>query len=84
MRKEWTPTTESEIKRLKGMMRSCFAYDGLSKDNTYIAKYEDKLGSELFNKVYDEHEIYLNESFKVERSVYTDSEGCTYNRLIEV
>ena len=83
MNNEWKPTIESYTKRLKGLMQSCYAYDGLSKDNSYIAKYEDKLGTELFNKVYDEHKTYLEDMFTILRGVGSDSEGNVYNSLQE-
>ena len=73
----------STIERMKSMMRSGFAYDSLSKDNSYIVEYKEKLGVELFNEVYDEHEKYLNDTFTVERNVGSDSEGNSYNSLVE-
>jgi hypothetical protein len=81
--KDWIPTIESETKRLKEMMKSCFAYHSLSKTNNYIAKYEAKLGTKLFNEIYDSYEIELNNKYTVKSDVYTDGEGCSYNSLIE-
>jgi len=89
---EWlkSNTTPEQIKEektiisFKSMMDSCFTYDGLTKDNDYIKKYRYELGVELFNKVYDEHSKHLNENYIVNRDVYTDHEGCTYNSLIKM
>lgn len=75
---------EKTIGSLKSMMDSCFTYDGLTKDNSYIKKYRYDLGIELFNKIYDEYSKHLNENYIVNRGVYTDHEGCSYNSLIKM
>jgi len=71
-------------KGLRGMIESCFAYGGLSKDNRYILPYIDKLGEQEFHRIYDEHAKYITENFEVEYDVATDSEGCTYNSLKQI
>ena len=73
-----------EIKYMKSMMDSCYAYDSLSKDDRYLAKYKTRLGEETFNKVYAEHKDYLIKTFKVIRGTYTDHEGLTYNSLEKI
>tara|TARA_R110000787_G_scaffold71266_6_gene158710 strand:- start:455 stop:697 length:243 start_codon:yes stop_codon:yes gene_type:complete len=75
---------EEKIDWLKQYMSSCYAYDELSKDNKYISKYENILGRELFNKVYDEESKNLKDNYKITRNVYTDHEGCTYNTLEKI
>jgi hypothetical protein len=75
---------KKEIRWLKRMMSSCYAYDGLSKDNTYVSKYKDILGEELFNKVYDEEHKNLRDNYKIIRNVHKDHEGLTYNSLEKI
>ena len=76
---------EQQIKFLKDMVESCYLYDGVERNSynyhTYIKKYEDILGMELFEKVYFEHLEYLKNNFTISIGVYTDSEGLTYNSL---
>lgn len=43
--------------------------------------YKDKLGEEIFEQVYETHLSDLKENYLVDLSVYTDSEGLTYNSL---
>lgn len=83
-------TQQDEIKCLKGMLDSCFAYDNITDINEYRKKYsyeryvkpyEEKLGIDLFNMIYEDHLNNLIKNFKVVRGVYTDNEGCTYNSL---
>lgn len=69
------------ITRLKGMIKSCYAYDSLHPDNPYLKEYREELGTIIYNAVYEEQVKYLTENFTIERGTYTDSEGCTYNRL---
>jgi hypothetical protein len=72
---------------MKEMMESCYTYGGADKDSynyeRYILKYKDKLGEELFNKVYDEHLRDLKENYLVENNTYTDCEGLTYSNLVK-
>jgi hypothetical protein len=75
---------EKETKALKSMMKSCFTYGGLTKDNTYINKYVYSLGMKLFNKVYDEYSKYIKENYFIIKDVYTDYEGCSYNSLKKI
>ena len=75
---------ENEIKYMKSMMQSCYAYDSLSKDDRYLVKYIDILGEDVFNSTYDEYEEYLRTNYRVERNTFTDNEGVTYNSLIKI
>jgi hypothetical protein len=78
----------SELERtefsMKSMMVSCYTYGGLERGshnfNQYLKEYENKLGVEVFNEVYNEQLEYLN-GFEVVQNVYTDSEGLNYNSL---
>jgi hypothetical protein len=78
---------QQEIKLMKEMMESCYTYGGADKDSynyeRYILKYKDKLGEELFNKVYDEHLRDLKENYLVENNTYTDCDGLTYSNLVK-
>jgi hypothetical protein len=84
-------TQQDEIKSLKSMLDSCFAYDSISDVNDYrktysfaqyVLPFEKKLGKPLFDEIYNAHLINLIQNFKVERGVFTDGEGCTYNSLV--
>lgn len=74
---------EEQIKSMQSMMRSCYTYFSLNKENKYLAKYKEILGEEKFNEVYDEHKKYLEDTYTIERDTFTDSEGVTYNSLIK-
>jgi len=75
---------QDTIKSFKSMIRSLYCYDGLKKDSTYLTNYINKLGETNFNKIYDEYSKELQDNFKIVRGVYTDHEGCTYNKLEEI
>jgi len=75
---------EDNIKSCKSMMDSLYAYDGLSKDNSYLSQYIKRLGEAKFNEIYDEYSNYLTKTFTVTRGVHTDHEGCTYNSLTKI
>lgn len=72
-----------EIKYMKGMMRSCYAYHSLWKTNSYIAKYELILGGTVFNRVYDKYGKYLSDTFTIQNDVGTCSDGLSYNSLVK-
>lgn len=76
---------QDKIEALKRMMRSCYAYESLYVDsydyNTYILKYKHILGKELFDKTWNDHKKYLEDTYIVSRNTFTDSEGLTYNSL---
>jgi len=84
---------QNEIKSLKAMLGSCYAYDVITDNDAYrkswsfgryVKPYEQKLGKELFDEVYNGELNHLRENFKVVRGIYTDHEGCTYNSLVAV
>lgn len=71
------------IENLKEMMESCYTYEVLDKNNRYILPYKEILSEELFNEVFDTYSDYLKQNYTIERNVYTDSDGLTYNSLIK-
>lgn len=78
---------EHRISAMKDMMKSCFTYGKLDKSTynfeRYIKPFEEQLGEDLFNEIYEEHSKYLADNFEIKQNVYTDSEGLTYNQLIK-
>lgn len=73
----------SDIKGMASMIKSLFAYGGLSKDSSYLKPYKDELSEEEFNRVYGETSKDLEDNYEVITNVYTDSEGCTYNQIVK-
>lgn len=73
-----------DIVYMKEMMQSVYTYGSIEKGSydydRYILPYKEKLGEELFNKIYEEEKVNLNK-YEIEYSVYTDSEGLNYNTL---
>jgi len=67
-----------EYKFLIQMMRSCYAYNCLYKNNRYIADYKCL---PKFDQVFDKYKKYLENNYKVTPDTYTDREGLTYNSL---
>ena len=78
-----TTDKKATIESLMQMMDSCYAYEGLDKNDRYILPYKERLGEELFNEVFDNYSDYLKQNYTIERNVYTDSDGLTYNSLIK-
>lgn len=80
---EYNNTVDS----LKEMVRSCFAYGGGDRDSwnfkRYIKPYEDKLGIDKFNEIYESYLKELKDNYDIKTNVYTDSDGCTYNELVK-
>ena len=74
-------TTEKNIKRMKSMMESIYAYGKLTRDDYYLRDYREQLSEELFNSTFELHYTYLVDNYDIIRDVYVDSEGCTYNEL---
>jgi|688.fasta_scaffold2075636_1 hypothetical protein len=72
---------------MKGMINSCFTYGGYEKGShnfkQYIEKYRNQLGEQVFEEVYAEQVKYLTEKCEVIHNTFTDSEGLSYNSLIE-
>ena len=73
-----------EIK-MKEMIDSCFTYGGYDKEShnfkRYIFPHTNNLPMVIFEEVYTEQVNFLEKNCIVDRGVYTDSEGCTYNKL---
>jgi hypothetical protein len=71
---------------MKSMMCSCFAYSSIAEDSysydKYILPYLNELPVKVFDEVYKEQSEYLK-NCTIIHNVYTDSEGCTYNEIIE-
>lgn len=76
-----------DVDDLKSMIRSCFVYGGAGRKSwnfeKYIKPYQDKLGIDKFNEVYESYLRELEEGYEVKTNVYTDIEGCTYNELVK-
>lgn len=80
---------------LREMIMSCLTYgndiftsvciNGCSEyyHRPYADKYIDILGYDRVMEIYNDQKEYFDTKCKVERNVYTDSEGLTYNSLIE-
>jgi hypothetical protein len=79
---------KEQIKNLKSMIDACYAYEGADRDSynyhKYIKKFEDILGSTLFEEIYTEYLQHLKDNFKIVESTYKDSDGLTYNSLQEI
>ena len=77
---------QDEIKSFIEMLESCYAYGGIDKNDynfgKYLQKYEDILGSQLFNKTYQRESQRLKK-YTILENTYIDSEGLTYNTLIK-
>lgn len=76
---------QSELS-FKEMLLSCFTYGGVERDkhnfNKWLVPYQKELGIELFNEIYNEMNKYFSR-LTISHCVYTDSDGYTYNSLIE-
>lgn len=76
-----------ETESLKSMIESCFAYGGIEKESynysKYILPYKEQLGTELFERIYNEEAERLTQ-YKIVYNTYTDSEGLTYNTLQKI
>lgn len=86
--KNLTDEQISNIRSLKDMIKSCYAYEDYKKDgynySRYIKPYKDKLGEQLFNLIYEQHVAYLEKTFRVIKCTYSDDEGLTYNSLQKI
>ena len=65
------------------MIMSCLTYGDNIYANKYVMNYIDILGEQRVFELCKEQEEYFNTKCKVMKNVYTDSEGLTYNSLIE-
>ena len=65
-------------KQDKDLVQSCFTYGML--DSHYMEGILARVGSRLVNRYIK----YLEKNYKVVHGVYTDMEGCTYNKLVKI
>ena len=86
-----TPHTDKEkmnIEHLNNMIESCYTYGGATPEtynfNKYIFPYIEKLGSEIFEKVYTDKIKDLTANYSIKANVYTDCEGLNYNSLNKI
>lgn len=79
---------EEQIKNLKTMIESCYAYEGAERNsfgyNRYIAPFINDLGEDLFEQIYTNRLSDLKSNYIIRPSVYTDSDGLSYNELVRV
>lgn len=80
---------------LREMIMSCLTYgndiftsvciNGCSEyyHRPYADKYIDILGYDRVMEIYNDQKEYFDTKCRVEKNVYTDYEGVTYNSLIE-
>lgn len=80
---------------LREMIMSCLIYgddiftsvctNACSKyyHRPYAEEYIDMLGYDRVMEIYNDQKEYFDTKCKVEKNVYTDCEGITYNSLIE-
>ena len=80
---------------LRKMIMSCLVYgndiftsicyDACSEyyHKPYADEYIDILGYDRVMEIYNDQKEYFDTKCKIARNVYTDSEGLTYNSLIE-
>jgi hypothetical protein len=77
---------QDKKKSFSKMLESCYTYGGIGRENynfgRYLQKYEDILGIQLFNEIYQQESQRLK-GYKIEPCTYTDSDGLTYNTLIK-
>ena len=80
---------------LRNMIMSCLTYgediftsvciNACSKyyHRPYAEEYIDMLGYDRVMEIYNDQKEYFDTKCRVEKNVYTDCEGITYNSLIE-
>ena len=80
---------------LRNMIMSCLTYgndiftsvciNACSKyyHRPYAEEYVDMLGYDRVMEIYNDQKNYFDTKCRVEKNVYTDYEGVTYNSLIE-
>ena len=85
-------TKEEETEaNFRSMIMSCLTYGyniftsiSMWTGKPYADEYIDILGYEKAMEIYNDQKRYFDECCTVEKDVCTDSEGVTYNHLIEV
>lgn len=83
MSKEELEKMENNDERfMREMIMSCLCY-GYGLDNQYINKYKQVFSEKQFNKILKSQADYFNNHCKVAKNVGYDSEGNSYNSIIE-
>jgi hypothetical protein len=71
---------------MESMLESCYTYGGYERGSygfeRYLQKYEDILGKELFDEIYEKKLQDLRENYIVLKNTSTGMDGLTYNSLI--
>lgn len=82
---EWSEEQKRLDKELscREMIMSCLIYGDNIYKSRYIMDYTDELGDQRVLELCKEQEKYFNEKCEVLHNVYTDSEGLSYNSLVE-
>lgn len=62
----------------KSMLQSCFTYGETWLESRYIAPIVERVGEAVVLKELNK----LADTYTIQYSTYTDSEGCTYNTLV--
>lgn len=99
LRRLETLTKEQELEleelSLRSMIMSCLVYgediftsvciNACSEyyNKPYAEEYIDILGYDRVMEIYNDQKHYFDTKCKVNKGVYTDSEGVTYNSLVE-
>tara|TARA_B110000858_G_scaffold156537_1_gene178976 strand:- start:1055 stop:1492 length:438 start_codon:yes stop_codon:yes gene_type:complete len=73
---------EERIKSMKSMMESIFTYGTLERNDSYLHKYYLELGEDVFNQTFEEYSKHLSDNYTVDKNVYRDMEGLSYNSLV--
>ena len=73
---------EKRIKSMKSMMESIFTYGTLERNDSYLHKYYLELGEDVFNQTFEEYSKHLSDNYTVDKNVYRDMEGLSYNSLV--
>ena len=85
--KTLTTKEQEQVTSLESMIRSCFSYQSATRDSynfdRYILPYKAKMSDTLFEDTYKAYLLDLETNYTIERGIYTDHEGCTYNTLVK-
>ncbi len=82
---DWTNEQKKLDRELscREMIMSCLIYGDDIYNSRYIAKYEDDLGKKRVLEICEEQEKFFKEKCEIVYNVYTDSDGISYNSLVE-
>jgi len=76
-----TVKDKRQLESMLSMMKSLYCYNQLTPDSRYLEQYKEYFTEKVFTEIYHAEETRLKENYRIEYSVYTDREGCTYNSL---